>query len=242
VGVVQEPVGGRGGQRLGHELVKRGRVQVAADRDGALLVGGVDEAVEAFGGVGADGQQANVISLCGCPHRSTKWATSRSSKTPRTCSSSSFPRAMTRLADLDQQPSLRPLGRRVRRPSRRRRDDRQDRSPRRRHHSQGFFPPAPEHRHRHAALRPSRDHGTLTRPAHFSNVKSAQFSSVVDRCVAAPDPLHPHQRHRATSGGQVTHPHRSARVRAGRHPALRVRRRRGGSMACSTGVPRHHES
>jgi hypothetical protein len=32
-------------------------VQVRGDRDRAFLVGGVDEAVEAFGGVGGDGEQ-----------------------------------------------------------------------------------------------------------------------------------------------------------------------------------------
>ena len=56
VGVVQEPVDGGGGQGLGHEFVEPGGVQVRADRDGAAFVGGVDEAVEAFGGVGSDEQ------------------------------------------------------------------------------------------------------------------------------------------------------------------------------------------
>ncbi len=69
VGVVQEPVDGR--RVLGHELVERGRVQVGADRDGTFLVGGVDEAVEPFGGVRSDGEQADVVALCGHPHRST---------------------------------------------------------------------------------------------------------------------------------------------------------------------------
>jgi hypothetical protein len=66
VGVVQEPVDG-----LGHELVECGGVQVGADRDGASLVGDVDEAVEAFGGVGSDREQADVVDLCGYLHRST---------------------------------------------------------------------------------------------------------------------------------------------------------------------------
>jgi len=61
VGVVQEPVDGRGGERLGHELVERGGVQVRGDRDGAFLVGGVDEAVEPFGGVLGYRQKADVI-------------------------------------------------------------------------------------------------------------------------------------------------------------------------------------
>ena len=52
VGVVQEPVDGRGGQRFGHQLVKTCGVQVRGDRHRAFLVGGVDQPVEAFGGVG----------------------------------------------------------------------------------------------------------------------------------------------------------------------------------------------
>jgi len=54
VGVVQEPVDGRGGQRLGHQLVEGGWVEVARDRHGAFLIGGVDESVEALGGVLGD--------------------------------------------------------------------------------------------------------------------------------------------------------------------------------------------
>jgi len=46
-------------------------VEVGADRDGAALVGGVDDPVEALGGVGADGQQPDVVDLCGHRHRST---------------------------------------------------------------------------------------------------------------------------------------------------------------------------
>ena len=52
---MQEPVDGGGGQRLGHELVEPRRVQVRRDRDGTALVGGVDEAVEPFGGAGPTG-------------------------------------------------------------------------------------------------------------------------------------------------------------------------------------------
>ena len=54
VGMVQEPVDGGGGQGLGHEVVEARRVQVRADREAAPLVGCVDEAVEAFGGVRRD--------------------------------------------------------------------------------------------------------------------------------------------------------------------------------------------
>ncbi|MGO8959188.1 MAG: hypothetical protein ACLQFR_17755 [Streptosporangiaceae bacterium] len=46
-------------------------MQVGADRNGASFVGGIDQAVEALGGVGADRQEADVVDLCGCPHRST---------------------------------------------------------------------------------------------------------------------------------------------------------------------------
>ena len=42
VGVVEQPVDGGCGQRFGHEFVKRCRVQIRADRDGAFLVGGLD--------------------------------------------------------------------------------------------------------------------------------------------------------------------------------------------------------
>ena len=61
VGVVHEPVDGGGGQGFRHELVESGGVEVGADRDAAALVGGVDDPVEALGGVGADGQQRDVV-------------------------------------------------------------------------------------------------------------------------------------------------------------------------------------
>ena len=61
MGVVQEPVDGRGGEGLGHELVEGGRVQIGADRDGAFLIGGVDQAVEALGGVLGDREQPDVV-------------------------------------------------------------------------------------------------------------------------------------------------------------------------------------
>ena len=56
VGMVEEPVDGRGREGLGHELVEPGGVQVRADRDRSFLVGGVDEPVEAFRGVVADAE------------------------------------------------------------------------------------------------------------------------------------------------------------------------------------------
>jgi hypothetical protein len=51
VGVVEQPVDGRGGEGLGHDLVEPGRVEVRTDRQGAAFVGGVDEPVEPFGGI-----------------------------------------------------------------------------------------------------------------------------------------------------------------------------------------------
>jgi len=61
VGVVEEPVHGRGGECLGHELIEPGRVQVRGDSDGAFLVGGVHEPVQSLGGVVGDREEANVI-------------------------------------------------------------------------------------------------------------------------------------------------------------------------------------
>ena len=61
VRVVQEPVDGGGGERLGHQLVKAGRVQVAGDRQRAPLVGGVDDAEERFGGLEGNREHADVI-------------------------------------------------------------------------------------------------------------------------------------------------------------------------------------
>ena len=61
VGVVEESVNERGGDGAGHEFLEPGWVQVRADRDGAFLVGGVDEPVEAFGRVDRKRQQPDVI-------------------------------------------------------------------------------------------------------------------------------------------------------------------------------------
>jgi hypothetical protein len=46
-------------------------MKVAADRDRAPLVGGIDQAVEALGGVRGDRQQSDVVDLCRYPHRLT---------------------------------------------------------------------------------------------------------------------------------------------------------------------------
>ena len=70
VGVVHEPVDGGGGECFGHELVESGRVKIARHGHAAPFVGGVCQAVEPFGGIGADRQQPYVINLCGYPHRS----------------------------------------------------------------------------------------------------------------------------------------------------------------------------
>ena len=53
VGVVQQPVDGGGGQGFGHEFVEAAGVQVRRDGYGAAFVGGFDDAVEPFGGVGS---------------------------------------------------------------------------------------------------------------------------------------------------------------------------------------------
>jgi putative transcriptional regulator len=42
VGVVQEPVDGRGRQGFGHQLIERGQVKIARQRDGAFLARGID--------------------------------------------------------------------------------------------------------------------------------------------------------------------------------------------------------
>jgi len=70
VGVVQQPVDGRGGQCFGHEFVEGRGVKVGRNGDGTFLIGGIDEAVETLGGVGGHGQQPNVVDLCGYPHSS----------------------------------------------------------------------------------------------------------------------------------------------------------------------------
>ena len=88
-----------------------------------------------------------------------------------------LPCCFSSLADPDVQPAVQRLGRRLRRPSRRRRDDR-PRGPRRRppHHQRRHLPtPQPRHRHpRHSRL-------SRTEPvASFSSVASASESSVAD--------------------------------------------------------------
>ena len=84
---------------------------------------------------------------------------------------------------LTSQPAVQRLGRRLRRPGRRRRDDRPRRPPRRRPHPQGRQLPATQPRHRHPAQHQNPRHGRLetNEPvASFSSVASASFSSVAD--------------------------------------------------------------
>ena len=59
--MVKEAIDRGGGQGLRHELVERGGVEVQRHRHRAPFVGGVDEAVEALGGVRGDGQQPDVV-------------------------------------------------------------------------------------------------------------------------------------------------------------------------------------
>ena len=61
VGVVKEPVDGGGGERLRHQLVETGGVDVRGERDRAFLVGGVDDAEQRLGRVRGDRQQADVV-------------------------------------------------------------------------------------------------------------------------------------------------------------------------------------
>ena len=62
---------------------------VAGDAEGAAFVGGGDEPEQQLGAGVVEGGEPDFVDLCGCPHRSTKSATSRSSPRPPTCSSSS---------------------------------------------------------------------------------------------------------------------------------------------------------
>ena len=60
VGVVEKPVHSRRGQALGEDRVEAGRVQVRRDDQRALLIGGIDQAIQRLGFNGTGGQQANV--------------------------------------------------------------------------------------------------------------------------------------------------------------------------------------
>jgi hypothetical protein len=65
VGVVEQPVDGGGGQRFGHQFVEPRWVQVRADRDRPLLIGGVDEPVETLSCVGSDREESDVVDELG---------------------------------------------------------------------------------------------------------------------------------------------------------------------------------
>jgi len=61
VGMMEEPVDGRGGEGLGHQLIEGSGMEVGGERDGAFLVGGIDQSVQALGGVGSHREQADVV-------------------------------------------------------------------------------------------------------------------------------------------------------------------------------------
>lgn len=92
----------------------------------------------------------------------------------------------------DHQPALLPLGRGLRRPSRRLRHDRPHHPPRRSHHPQGRVPQAPEHHHDHPASHPHRATGRLdtNKPAASlsSHRKRSPFSTAVDNIFASRSP------------------------------------------------------
>ena len=71
VGVVEGAIDSGRGKALGHDRVEASRVQVGGDGQAALLVGGVEYAVESLGGFLASRPQADVVNLCGHRHRST---------------------------------------------------------------------------------------------------------------------------------------------------------------------------
>lgn len=71
MGVVEKAVDRCRGQSFRHQLVKTRRVQVGRHGNGALLVGGVDEAVEALGRIRAHREQPDVVDLSRARHRST---------------------------------------------------------------------------------------------------------------------------------------------------------------------------
>ncbi len=89
----------------------------------------------------------------------------------------------TRLPDPDFQPPVRPLGRCIRRPSRRLSHDRPHRPPRRSHHPQRLKLPPKTHPNRLAALHKTRKYGKITsvKVTHFSTRRTAHFSTIADK-------------------------------------------------------------
>ena len=71
-----------------------------------------------------------IVDLCRCPHRSTRWLPAVRTRRREPVLPTGVLPLRTRLPEPDQQPAVLRLGRRVQRPSVRRRDDRQDRPPR----------------------------------------------------------------------------------------------------------------
>jgi hypothetical protein len=80
----------------------------------------------------------------------------------------------TRVPNPHQQPALRPLGRRLRRPGRRRRDDRPHRSPRRRHHPERGVLPAEKHWHQHDQLDQHTGHGRIAKQKQWPTFPRAK--------------------------------------------------------------------
>jgi len=78
--MMEEPVDGRGGEGLGHQLIEGSGMEVRRERDGAFLVGGIDQSVQALGGVGSHREQADVVDLCGHPH---SWTYADTATMPR---------------------------------------------------------------------------------------------------------------------------------------------------------------
>ena len=107
VRVVQEPVDGRGREGLGHQLVEPGRVDVRRDRDRAFLVGGVDDAEQRLGRVGAETGSSPTSSITTRSARislpialltlsSARWRRSRAASVSRVCHATVLPLSIAR--------------------------------------------------------------------------------------------------------------------------------------------------
>ena len=83
---------------------------------------------------------------------------------------------------LTSQPAVQRLGRRLRRPSRRRRDDRPRRPPRRRPHPQGRQLPATQPRDRHPAQHQNPRHGRLETQRTGGLVFERRIGLIFERC------------------------------------------------------------
>ena len=58
---MHEPVDGGVGDGFWHELVEPGGMQVRGEGYGPFFVGGIDDPIQGFGGVGGDRQQSDVV-------------------------------------------------------------------------------------------------------------------------------------------------------------------------------------